>query len=83
MTTMSSKSQAIRLEMHEWLAIEQDEELVEAVSVFIKQRQNRWATIMDPMTKEQQAREIRAGIEDLNAGRVYTMEEVEEEIKSW
>jgi hypothetical protein len=83
MTTMSSKSQAIRLEMHEWLATEQDEKLVEAVSVFIKQHTNRWSTIMDPMTKEQQAREIRAGIEDLNAGRVYTMEEVEEEMKTW
>jgi predicted transcriptional regulator len=83
MTTMSSKSQAIRLKMHEWLATEQDEKLVEVVSIFVEQHTNRWATIMDPMTKEQQAREIRAGIEDLNAGRVYTMEEVEEEMKTW
>lgn len=83
MTTMSSKSQAIRLKIHEWLAMEQDEKLVEVVSIFIEQHQNRWATIMDPMTKERYAREIKAGIEDLNEGRVYTMEEVEEEMKTW
>jgi predicted transcriptional regulator len=83
MTTMSSKSQAIRLKMHEWLATEQDEKLVEAVSIFVEQHTNRWATIMDPMTKAQQAREIKAGLEDLANGRVYTMEEVEEEMKTW
>jgi predicted transcriptional regulator len=83
MTTMSSKSQAIRLKMHEWLATEQDEKLVEAVSIFVEQRKNRWATIMNPMTKAQQAREIKAGLEDLANGRVYTMEEVEEEMKTW
>lgn len=84
MTTTSSKSQAVRLEMHEWLATEQDENFVEVVANFVTDLKiEKLGQTLMPMSSEEYKERLQKSREDYQEGRYKTVEELEERVKNW
>ena len=79
-TLLSPEIQATKIELLEWLANEENEILMKDVVGFIKIRHSENFV---PMTPSQLHQDILEGIEDARAGRVTSIEDLREEMKTW
>jgi hypothetical protein len=84
MTTFISNTQAIRLQMHEWLATEKNENLIEEVADFIANlKVEKLGESFVPMSADEYRERLQKSRTDYQEGRYKTVEELEESIKKW
>jgi hypothetical protein len=82
MTTSISNIQLIRLQMHEWLAIEKDDYLVEEVANFVRQ-QSLKAKSSKPMTEDEYVNQVLKATTQAEKGEGKTVEEFEKIAAKW
>ena len=82
MTTFISNTQATRLQMHEWLAIEKDDELVQEVANFAR-KQSLKAKFSKPMTEDEYVSRILEATAQAERGEGMTVEELEKLSAKW
>jgi hypothetical protein len=84
MTTSISKIEAIRLEMHEWLATEKNENFIEEVAEFVTNlKVEKLGQSFVPMSADEYRGRLQKSRTDYQEGRYKTIEELEESIKKW
>ena len=82
MTTFISNTQATRLQMHEWLAIEKDDELVQEVANFAR-KQSLKAKFSKPMTEDEYVSRVLEATAQAERGEGMTVEELEKLSAKW
>ena len=82
MTTFISNTQATRLQMHEWLAIEKDDELVQEVANFAR-KQSLKAKFSKPMTEDEYVNRVLEATAQAERGEGMTVEELEKLSAKW
>ena len=84
MTTMISNIQTTRLEMHEWLATETDENMVSEVANFAADLKIEVAGMdLKPMSSEEYKARLAKSRQDYLEGRYKTVNQLKEQIKNW
>ena len=84
MSTYISEIQAIRLEMHEWLATEKNETFIEEVADFVANlKVEKLGQSFVPMSADEYKERLQKSRTDYQEGRYKTVEELEESIKKW
>lgn len=82
MTTSISNIQVIRLQMHEWLAIEKDDDLIQDVANFVRQ-QSLKTKPSKPMTEDEYVSHVLEATIQVEKGEGKTVEEFEKIAKKW
>jgi hypothetical protein len=84
MTTFISNTQAIRLQMHEWLATEKNENFIEEVADFIANlKVEKLGQSFVPMSADEYKERLQKSRTDYKEGRYKTIDELKESIKKW
>ena len=81
MTTFISDTQAIRLQMHEWLVVEKDDNLIAEVAEFKEQLYA--DKYLKKITDKEYRKSIERAIAQANAGQTISQEDLEKEIEKW
>lgn len=82
MTTLISNTQAVRLQMHEWLAIEKDDELVQEVANFAR-KQSLKAKFSKSMTEDEYVSRVLEATAQAERGEGLIVEEFEKIAEKW
>jgi hypothetical protein len=82
MTTSISNTQVIRLQMHEWLAIEKDDDLIQEVANFVRQ-QSLKAKFSKSMTEDEYVSRVLEATIQAEKGEGKTVEEFEKIAEKW
>ena len=82
MTTSISNIQVIRLQMHEWLAIEKDDDLIQEVANFVRKRSSE-AESSKPMTEDEYVNRVLEATAQAERGEGITVEEFEKIADKW
>ena len=82
MITSISNTQVTRLQMHEWLAIEKDDDLIQEVANFVRQ-QSLKAKFSKPMTEDEYVSRVLEATIQAEKGEGKTVKEFEKIADKW
>jgi hypothetical protein len=82
MTTLTPNTQAVRLQMHEWLVIEKDDELVQEVANFARKKSLK-AKFSKSMTEDEYVSRVLEATAQAERGEGITVEEFEKIADKW